>query len=527
MKNICFVILIMLPLAITQVAGATEPQGKRIQQAADAARPNVLFIISDDQERKEFNFLPEGRDERGEPRNLSPNLDRLASEGIVFSNQYVTSPVCTPSRLTALTGTYASRSSSFRKAASSDQQINITWNCHLDSETPNVARTLQQAGYFTGAVGKNHVIEVKGVGRKEGPADDADPRDAQVEKYYAEKQHKLIAAFKGCGFDYAASLYHGNLPGHTCKALEFHNMDWITSGALKFLDQWSEGDKPFFLYMATTLNHGPGPRYKKYTGDPLATPAGLLEKPLAVQPSRETIPQRVAEAGLSHQPTACDVLWLDDGIGAVLDKLRALNALDNTIVFFFDDHGVESGKGSLYEGGIKSMSFVWSPKRFKGGRQSPVRISNIDFAPTILELCDVPTEQRHSVDGKSFASVLRGSDQEIHEHLFFEIGATRAVLKDGWKYLAFRLPETLPADPSLPYTHLADRPGGRGSEGPAKSFYPNYYDRDQLYHITADPLERNNLFNDPSQRSRVREMQQLLHEAVLEMPGSFAEFTPR
>lgn len=527
MKIMCYVILMLLPPAITQVAGAAEPQGKQVQQAADVARPNVLFIISDDQERKEFNFLPEGRDERGEPRNLSPNLDRLASEGIVFINQYVTSPVCTPSRFSALTGRYASRSSSFRKAASSDQQINITWNCHLDSETPNVARTLQQAGYFTGAVGKNHVIEVKGVGRKEGPADDADPRDAEVAKYYAEKQHKLIAAFEGCGFDYAASLYHGNLPGHTCKALEFHNMDWITSGALKFLDQWSEGDKPFFLYMATTLNHGPGPRYKKYTGDPLATPAGLLEKPLAVQPGRETIPQRVAEAGLSHQPTAYDVLWLDDGIGAVLDKLRALNALDNTIVFFFDDHGVESGKGSLYEGGIKSTSFVWSPKRFKGGHKSPVRISNIDFVPTIFELCNVTTEQRHSVDGKSFASVLRGSNQEIHEHLFFEIGATRAVLKDGWKYLAFRLPEKLHTDPSLPYTHLADRPGGRGSEGPARSFYPNYYDRDQLYHITADPLERNNLFHDPLQQSRVREMQQLLREAILKMPGSFAEFTPR
>ena len=59
-------------------------------------------------------------------------------------------------------------------------------------------------------------------------------------------------------------------------------MDWITSGALNFLDQWNQNEQPFFLFMATTLNHGPGPRFKKYTGDPLATPAGLLEKPLAV-----------------------------------------------------------------------------------------------------------------------------------------------------------------------------------------------------------------------------------------------------
>jgi hypothetical protein len=99
------------------------------------------------------------------------------------------------------------------------------------------------------------------------------------------------------------------------------------------------------------------------------------------------------------------------------------------------------------------------------------------------------------------------------------------VLKNGWKYLAFRLPATLPANPPKPFTHLADRPGGRGSEGPAKNFYPNYFDKDQLYNITADPLERKNLFAEESQQTRVRDMQQLLREAVARVPGSFAEFT--
>jgi arylsulfatase A len=492
---------------------------------AQDLRPNVLFIISDDQERRELNFLVEGRDDEGKPRNLSPNLDRLAAEGVVFPNQYVTSPVCTPSRFTVLTGTYASRSSNFNKTVKSNGQVNITWNCHIDPQTPNLARTLQQAGYFTGAVGKNHVIEVKGAFRSEGPADDADPNDPAVAAYYAGKQGKLVQAFKASGFDYAASLYHGNLPGHTCKALEFHNMDWITSGAIGFLNEWKDTGKPFFLYMATTLNHGPGPRYKKYTGNPLATPAGLLGQSLDVQPGRDTIPKRVNEADLADQPTACDVLWLDDGIGAVLEKLKSLGTLDNTIVFFFDDHGVEKGKGSLYEGGVKSVSFAWSPKYVQGGRKSKVNISNIDFAPTIMELCGVPKAKQHETDGKSFLSVLNGSDQQIHDHLFFEIGATRAVLKEGWKYLTFRLPEALPANPPEPYTHLADRPGGRGSEGPAKDFYPNYYDRDQLYNVTADPLERNNLFDDQTQQTRVVKMRQLLREAVAKVPGSFAEFT--
>jgi len=488
-------------------------------------RPNILFIITDDQERKEFNFLPEGRDEQGKPKSLSPNIDRLAAEGVVFLNQYVSSPVCTPSRYSALTGTYASRSTSFGKAASREQQVNITWNTHIHRQTPNLARTLQAAGYYTGAVGKNHVIKERGGGRQGGPADDADPRDPKVAAYYAKKQREQVAAMQACGFDYAASLYAGNLPGHTCKALEFHNMDWIASGALSFLDDWKQTDKPFFLYMATTLNHGPGPAKKKYTGDPLATPAGLLDKPLAVQAPRSSIPKRVREAGLPVNGPACDILWMDDGIGAVLDRLKALGALDNTIVFFFDDHGVESGKGSLYEGGIKSVSFVWSPKYVRGGRQSEVNISNIDFAPTIMELCGVPESDQHAVDGKSFVSALRGSEEEIRDYLFFELGATRAVMKGGWKYLAFRLPDSLPKSPPQPYTHLADRPGGRGSEGPAIRFYANYYDRDQLYNVRKDPLERENLYDDEAQRERVQEMRNLLSEAVSRVPGTFAEFT--
>jgi len=491
---------------------------------APAGRPNILFIMTDDQERKEFNFLPEGHDEQGKPRNLSPNMDRLATEGLVLLNQYVSSPVCTPSRYAVLTGTYASRSPTFAKAVENNEQINITWNSHIDHETPNIAHTLKKAGYFTGAVGKNHVIEAGGRRGEAAPPEDADPRDPKVAAYYATKQRQQIEAFKVCGFDYAASLYAGNLPVHTCKALEFHNMDWITSGALNFLDQWHKTGKPFFLQMATTLNHGPGPKNQKYTGNPLATPAGLLDKPLSVQPPRSTIPERVKQAGLPVEGQACDVLWLDDGIGAVLKKLEALGAMENTVIFFFNDHGVEDGKGSLYEGGIKSVSFVWSPRYVNGGRQTKVNLSNIDFAPTILELCGVPEKDRHPMDGKSFVPVLQGSEAALHDYLFFELGATRAVLKDGWKYLAFRLPQSLSDDPSQPYTHLADRPGGRGSEGPAMRFYPNYYDKDQLYDICSDPLERKNLFPEAAQKTRVDALQELLRKALSKVPGPFAEF---
>ena len=76
-----------------------------------------------------------------------------------------------------------------------------------------------------------------------------------------------------------------------------------------------------------------------------------------------------------------------------------------------------------------------------------------------------------------------------------------------------------------PYTNLANRTGGRGSEGPAIRFYPNYFDSDQLYNVLEDPLERNNLFKGRLQQDRVRELQRLLRQTVAMVPGSFAEFT--
>jgi arylsulfatase A-like enzyme len=251
----------------------------------------------------------------------------------------------------------------------------------------------------------------------------------------------------------------------------------------------------------------------------------MLDKPLDVQPPRASLPERVKAAGLPVDGQACDVLWLDDGIGAVLMRLDRLGSLDNTVIFYFDDHGMERGKGSLYEGGIKSVAFVWGPAYVKGGRKSKTCVSNIDFAPTIMDLCKVPADERHPVDGTSFLPVLKGDDSEIHDHLFFELGATRAVLKDGWKYLAFRLPKSLPPDPPKPYTHLADRPGGRGTEGGAIKKYPHYFDPDQLYHVATDPLERSNLHGEAEQEERVRALHKLLRESVAKVPGSFAEFT--
>ena len=134
--------LVLCHLILAVVASASD---------ANSEPPNIIFFLVDDLGQRDVGCY-------GSRFYETPAIDQLATEGVVFLNQYVSSPVCTPSRYSVLTGTYASRSSTFAKAAQRGEQVNITWNSHIDESTPNIARTLQKAGYFTGAVGKNHVI---------------------------------------------------------------------------------------------------------------------------------------------------------------------------------------------------------------------------------------------------------------------------------------------------------------------------------------------------------------------------------
>ena len=491
---------------------------------AEDNRPNIIFIITDDQHRDQFNFLAEGRDDKGAALNLTPAIDRLADEGVILDQFYVSTSVCTPSRYSVLTGTYASRArnADFREDAARFNQANVHWNVDVIPGTPNIAQLLSANGYFTGGVGKNHVIA------GEDPFNvprDADPSDHEVRRMLEANQQAQVDAYLANGFDFAASIYKGNLPSSYPVALEDHNMDWIVKGALDFLDLASKEEKPFFLYIATTLEHGPDRLGTKYQGDPLVTPVGYLEEALQVMPDRESITRRIEESALAAD--RADVLWLDDGVAALLDKLEEIGELNNSVIFFMNDHAVESGKGSLYQGGIHTAGFVWGPDFVNGGTRSGQLVSNIDLVPTVLDICDIDIPADYELDGKSFYSLLKGSDEPVHSSLFFEIGATRAVLMDGWKYIAFRTPqEKLPlleVNGARP-THINDRPNGRGSEQPAIRFYPHYFAVDQLYNINDDPLERRNRYEEMKGSRLLETLQDELRRFLEEVPEGFGEF---
>ncbi len=511
------------------------------ENRASDSRPNMIFIIADDMRPEMFNFLPQGKG-----KNLTPTIDRLANEGVILQQQYVASPVCTPSRYNCLTGRYACRAQNagFLRDTSRNKQTIVSWNTFITPKDVTIASLLKKEGYATGFVGKNHVIDVPGLKELEWEADARDPKVVSRLKANADHIEKSI---RECGFDCAENVYNNN-PDHLgVRELAVHNLDWITKAGLDFIDK--NQDRPFFLYFATTVPHGPNEPKRSWDANPLATAEGYLDAPLDVQPARETIPARLLKAGLKPGHNKGNVLWLDDSMHALMAKLKELDIDDNTIVFFFNDHG-QTAKGTLYQGGILNPSVVWKKGGFPCGPTCDVAISNIDFAPTILDMIDASPKQP-PFDGQSFLPALQGDASPIHDSLYFEMGYSRAIIRGNYKYLALRYPDLISkmqlderqrilddfnarmkkrgrppstANASAPFSHIQAIPGGGDAERESTSSYPSYSDPNQLYDLTQDSSEQHNLADDAKFAGKLKELKNELDRLVTELPSRFGEY---
>lgn len=514
-------------------------------------RPNIVFFIVDDQKRDFYTFLPDNEhpDVKG---SVTPALDRLAQDGVVLSQLHVPSPVCIPSRFTALTGAYPSRAVSTEFAAGS-WLFGYPWvgqNTRINDETITLPHRLQDAGYFTGAVGKNHVIDVDGYRRIRHDGDIKDPENIRILARNARLQKQ---AYHGAGFDFAERLYYDNIMGNGPRVLNPGNIDWITEGALNFIDEAAQKDQPFYLYFATTSPHGPYGMWD--TGDRRATPEGMLKKTPDVQPSGQEIAKRLREAGYKrgdrHWKVAGDNMWTDDALAAVIEKLRETGELDNTIIIFFNDHGVESGKTTIYQGGMLTLGVVSGPEQYvKGGRLDQSLTSSVDFGETILNWANYEGN-RKGIDGVDLSPVLLGESNSVRDAVFGEIGMTRSVRVGDWKYLAIREPDYLKTMPleirqkriddmhvrmknhgrkpfknkaTDPFAHIGYLPGGWDNTWAAMRDHPAYFDVDQLYNLTEDPHEKNNLASDPRYADILAELKAELTKHLANMPGKFGEF---
>jgi arylsulfatase A-like enzyme len=493
--------------------------------ASETDRPNIVLIYTDDHDLDEIGcydgVMP------------TPHMDRLAEEGMQFSRYYVCSAVCSPSRYNALSGACASRSfARTGRKYPAGGPVNIGWEPGIVGEPYSLPQVLQDAGYATGMVGKWHQGTVD---RPHFFPADADPDDPDVLRLLAENYDNVERSVKGCGFDYVGAAYINNVDGARQdgsawlpELLRRHNMEWVAAEAINFLE--SNSDAPFFLYMAPTLVHSPS-AIRSLESDPRATPRGYIDIP-DVMPSRESVMQRArasqaATPERSNLDKAAASIWLDDGVGAVLDKIDELGLTDNTLVVLASDNG-NVAKFSCYDGGARLPMLARWPGVIQPGSTCGQLVSNLDFAPSFFEVAGAEPPAEMTLDGISILTAMRGDPSYRRDSLFLEITTERAVVTDeNLKYIAVRyLPEIWDrvqsgerfshwGKPIAESTHTFD----------ADTRYPGYFDSDQLYDLSQDPDEQTNRYEASELSPKIKEMRKLLRDYSAELPHTFGEFT--
>ena len=494
-----------------------------ITSAAD--RPNIIMFLIDDQNPSSISAFG------GE--TYTPNLDRMAEEGMKFTRAYVSSSVCTPSRYSFLTGRYAGNSHSklYTEAVGSmENQGYPGFNVALERDKMNVGNVLREAGYMTGFVGKFHLKSPLDFpefyegeeGWIEIPNDAAPgPETSALFKHNERLMRRYLEAL---GFSWAKNIYAGNMS----KPYSEHNAEWPTVAALEFIEKNQDG--PFYLHLCSTLLHGPDKSWRDSMNHPLITGEGEVESLPEVMTPRDELLKMIEGKGFDPDSHVAGEAWIDDSLGAIFRKLVELGIDDNTLVIFAPDHG-RDGKASVFSHGAAQVPMImrW-PRGIPAGQVCEELVQNIDLVPTFFELGEAQKPKSYRIDGQSLTPLFEnGTAENWRDHLYLEMGAARATVTKDWSYAAVRYtkeqiaaiqgakPENLPR--AMAYI-------GRLGIGVRGADRPGFFDEDQLYYLKQDPKEMENLASNPEQAGQLKEMRELMQRDLEAIGRPFGEFIP-
>lgn len=369
-----------------------------------SARPNVIYILADDLGYAELGAY-------GNRFNETPNIDRLAAEGVRFTHAYAAAPVCSPYRAALMTGQYPARIgiTDYLRPNAAD---------HLDTAYVTLAEMFQSKGYQTGIVGKWHLS---------GYLSHNAPEETLPDKHgFADV---MVSENRGIANGTYFHPYHFNreiekkLPGECEFLTDRQNVE-----AVDFIER--NKDKPFFLFLSHyavhTQVHGKPDlvdRFRKKDGAGTSAPG----KDNADNDPFKKFPADY-RASQNNPHLAAQLYSIDEGVGMIIKKLEELGLTENTIIVFTSDNGGESnvtsnaplraGKSTLYEGGVRVPLIVWSPSRFAMGAEVGNPVMNVDFYPTFADLVDA--EHRGQVlDGISLASTLASPETMLPQRNFY------------------------------------------------------------------------------------------------------------
>lgn len=457
--------------AISSLSFKTALTALWITAALGAAddRPNFVFVIADD-------LRWDGLSLTGEPVVETPHIDRIGREGLIAENFFVTTPLCSPSRASFLTGNYAHSHriiNNDKNGLAAISHTLLTW-----------PRLLRESGYETAFIGKwhmgfddsrrpgfDHWISFKGQGLFIDPVVNEDGAQRQIDGYMTDYLNEKSAEFVG-----------------------------------------RKREKPFALYLSHKAVHFPylpAPRHEELGADadldfPEASAADLEGKPaLSFRPPPLDIlrleghtpepPETRRNRGRDRRSIVLDQMRsmasVDEGVGMILEALERAGALDNTVVVFTSDngfllgeHGQFNQKRWAYDESIRIPFFLRYPPMVKAGSRLNQMLLNVDVAPTFLELAGVRNPE--PMQGRSFTALLddpqASGRQAFLAEYFREIVARtphwQSVRTDRWKLIR----------------------------------YPDHPEFDELYDLRSDPGEEDNRIADPNLLTRRQELYQQL-----------------
>ena len=364
-----------------------------------AQRPNIIYIMSDDMGYADLSSY-------GQTKYATPNLDRLAAEGIKFTNAYAAAPICTPTRVAFMTGRYPARTPVGLMEPLTPSKRDSTIG--LTPAYPSLPGLLKKVGYATALVGKWHL----------GFQQDQSPNNNGFDYFFGI--HSGAADYVShLGDSRTNDLYENEqlvtVPGYLTNL--------IAEKAVAFIKQPQA--KPFFLSVMFTAPHWPW----QAPGD---------------APYKDTVNFR---AGGSPAKYAAMMKSMDDAVANILKALEEANLSANTLVIFTNDNGGErysdngkftGGKPSLWEGGIRVPAFARWPGKIAPGSQTQQVAVTMDWTATILRTAGAKADPAFPLDGIDLTNILAGKDT-LHERSLHWRTTHRsnhkAMRKGDWKYL--------------------------------------------------------------------------------------------
>ena len=404
--------------------------GLRGQTRESSPRPNFIFILADDLGWADLGCY-------GSDLHETPNIDKLARQGMRFTDAYAAAPVCSPSRASIMTGKCPARLhmtiwyESSANPPRNRKLIPPVTQGNLPHEQVTIAEVLEDAGYFTAHVDKWHLGDAAHYPQTQG-------FDVNIGGTFWGAPKSFFYPYSGPSrwggeYRYVPHLEFGDEGEYLT--------DRLTDEALSIMDKVK--DKSFFLNLCYHTVHTP-----------------IEGKPELVEYYRNKV-----KPGMNHHnyEYAAMVHSLDENVGRILDKIDELGVAERTIVVFFSDNGgyinefnqkvvtsnypLRCGKGSLYEGGVREPLIIRWPGVAKSGSVCSEPVSSIDFYPTFLDITGLAGDSKHNadMDGHSLMPLLKNPAAKLkreflywhYPHYYPTTTPVSSIRKGDWKLLEY------------------------------------------------------------------------------------------